>query len=91
MKTLATLLSVGSMLTGIVAAFFWFRASRPPSESRWWQVITMPTELMGLYDTFRWVYRDALDSAKLNRIASLWTAVSVILAGAASMASSFSN
>ena len=91
MSVLAVSLSLGSVLTGIAAAFFWFRASHKASEWEMLDMITRPEDLMELYWKLRKVHGDAAESARLNRIAALWTATSVLLAGVASLASSFSN
>ena len=89
MNMLAPWLSLGSLLTGIAAAFFWFMAGR---KTPYWQslrMVTAPDDLMDLYWKLREVHHDAVVSARFNRIAALWTAASVSLAGAASFASLF--
>jgi hypothetical protein len=91
MSILAASLNLSAALTGTTAAFFWFKASREKSLLESLTMITRPEDLMDLYWKLREVHRDAAMAAKLNRIAALWTAASVLLAGAASLASSFSN
>lgn len=90
MRFLALTLSIGSVFTGLVAAFLWFLASQKLTKFDS-SMIAGPDDLMDLYWKLRVVHDDGFMAAKLNRAAALWTAASVLLAGGASLASSLQN
>lgn len=91
MNLFAASLSVGAAITGVIAAFYWFRASRKASASEMLDMLKRPDDLMEVYWQLRTVHSDAWLAAKFNRIAAIWTAASVLCAGAASLISSLSN
>jgi hypothetical protein len=65
---------MGSVITGVLAAFFWFRASRRLRESESWEMVTRPEDVMDVYWQLRVVHDNGLEAAKLNRKAALWAA-----------------
>lgn len=82
LKTLALVLALGGALTGIVAAWRWYVASRVdfvPYEERDGDIVPVPED-----DVTVWmgaIRRTLKKSGRLNTEASLWTAASVALSG----------
>lgn len=89
--TLVLVLAVAALVSGIIAACKWYRASK---------VMVMPMEEVNgqlrplpAHNASEWiqaVYLGLKKSGALNKSASLWTAASVILA-AASVVSTFAS
>lgn len=89
MSSIIIILSVGALLTGCLAAFYWWKASK---------VMVMPMyeqngELAPLPITTNqgeWLYAVFLGiekSGALNKTAATWTAISVALGGVSSIIS----
>lgn len=80
MKYLELLLAAAAFITGLLAAWYWYKASRIQTvpkwgysgEGHWAQVLAQHYWTNDLRES-------AAESARLNKIAALWTAVAVAL------------
>lgn len=89
MSTTLILLSLGTFITGCIAAYFWYKASKVMVKPMWEQDGT----LVEIPITFHseWlnaIYIGTEKAGKLNKIAARWTAVSVTLSAVVSLISS---
>lgn len=90
MKSASIGLAVLGAFTGVIAAIYWYRASvggiHAKVDGRFGGGMATGLEpwMGAIIDAIR-------KSSRLNRIAALWTAASVLLAAASSLAGAFSN
>ena len=90
MKYVSLALAVGALLTGIIAAAFWYKASIvksvPKADGRFGGGMATATApwLAGALDAMT-------TASRLDKVASLWTAASVVLSGLSSVAGQISN
>jgi len=77
--------SIVSVLCGLVAAWYWFEASRIPFKPHYDQLPddVSENEFHGALVTA--VMIAVQKAGALNRVAALWTAASVLLSGSASL------
>jgi hypothetical protein len=91
MKALSIGLAVLACITGVVAAIYWYRSSKVPIEPMWSDGPFGPIEPGEHADSQDgWIggmLRASTLVAELNAKAAQWTAGSVLLAAAASIAS----
>lgn len=81
MKYLELVLAVAAFITGLLAAGYWYKASRVTADPEWgrngeYRPVTHSMEQDA------WIavlIQSASESARLNKIAALWTAVAVAL------------
>ena len=88
MKTLAFCFAIASALVGFVGAWYWLKSSKVSIE-RWGgnEPVPFPEERQEMLDRTTamntlWLggmFEAAQETARLNKIAALWTAVAVIL------------
>jgi hypothetical protein len=82
MRAMTTVLNIVAAIAGLLAAWFWFQSARlkPPSELKgaagYGGPVTVDTRPLVAF---------AQDSARLNKIAALWTAFAAFLMGIANM------
>jgi hypothetical protein len=82
MRAMTTVLNIVAAIAGLLAAWFWFQSARlkPPSELKgaagYGGPVTVDTRPLVAF---------AQDSARLNKIAALWTAFAAFLMGVANM------
>jgi hypothetical protein len=89
MKTTSIILALLAGVTGLVAAAYWYRGSGvkivPRVGARFGGMAAPGAPwLSGSLDAFK-------EAARLNKIASLWTAASVFLGAASSVIGAFAN
>jgi hypothetical protein len=85
MKFAAIGLSAVSLTLGLIAAWYWYQASKIPFEPKYSELDDDVSEL-----DFHWTLMKAImlatrKTSDLNRRAALWTAASVVLGGIASL------
>jgi hypothetical protein len=92
MKVLALILAALSAVAGLIAAWQWWKASkvefRPFEEVNGQLVEVPPTDVVVWVGAVRHTLRK---SGRLNKIAAIWTAASVGLAGMSALAGALSN
>jgi len=92
--TIATVIcSLGAFLSGVIAACYWYMASKVMVMPMWeqgGQLVPIPLE-QGRSEWLHAVYLGSHKAGKLNKTAAIWTAVSVSLSGIASLISSFAT
>jgi hypothetical protein len=86
MKCISIGLAVCSLVFGLVAAFYWYRSSTVKPDPGWTRENPEPV----VPEIRQMVWNSAIltavtVSADLNKLAAIWTALSVALAGAASI------
>jgi len=91
MKIVEIAIAILAAVTGMVAAGYWYRASRITADPGWG-----PNGLArpGIHSAEQdgWIVamlQSASESAHLNKIAALWTAVTVALTGISAIVASF--
>ena len=90
-KTLSMVVALAAFVTGVVAAWYWYRSARIDPKTGWnppvGDATTDPDALLAnLNALFVWTFaiKDALkESSELNRSAAIWTAVSVLFSAVA--------
>lgn len=91
MKIVEITLAILALVTGLVAAWYWYRASKITADPGWGpNGLAEPGVQSAARDA--WIaamLQSVSESARLNRIAALWTAVTVALAGISSVAAVF--
>lgn len=91
MKIAEITLAILAFVTGLVAAGYWYRASKVTADPGW-----DPNGLAepGVHSAAQdaWIaamLQSASESARLNKIAALWTAVSIFLTAISAIAAAF--
>jgi hypothetical protein len=85
MKYSAVLLSIVSLVCGLIAAWYWYKASKVAVEPKFHELSD------DVHETdFNWALMKAImvagqETNALNRSAALWTAAAVLLSGATSL------
>jgi hypothetical protein len=89
MKYLVMAFAVGALTTGLKAAYHWYESSQVQIDPGWTierQEPVVPE--LRQNDRHAAIIDAASKSAALNKIAAIWTAVSVVLGAASSIAGS---
>lgn len=79
-------LALSALVTGLLAAFYWYKSSNIEVDPGW--TPTNPEPVIQEHRDAAWrtaTLRAMTESAKLNKKASLWTALSVALSGASAV------
>lgn len=91
MKIAEIAIAILAFVTGLVAAWYWYRASKITADPGWGpNGLAEPGVHSAAQDA--WIaamLQSASESARLNKIAALWTAVTVALTGISSIAAVF--
>lgn len=91
MKVAEIAIAILAFATGLVAAWYWYRASKITADPGWGpNGLAEPGVHSAAQDA--WIVamlQSASESARLNKIAALWTAVTVALTGISSIAAVF--
>ncbi|HEX3709518.1 MAG TPA: hypothetical protein VHV56_06480 [Pseudolabrys sp.] len=85
MKIIAIWLAAVSLICGLVAAWYWYRASKIPFQPRYSELGDDVSEAEFLGELTTSVMMAVQKTSALNRLAALWTAAAVMLGGAASL------
>jgi len=91
MKVAEIAIAILAFVTGLVAARYWYRASKITADPGWGpNGLAEPGVHSAAQDA--WItamLKSASESARLNKIAALWTAMAVALTGISSIAAAF--
>ena len=91
MKIAEIVLAMLAFVTGLIAAWYWYRASKITADPGWGHNgLVEPGNRSAAKDA--WIaamLKSASESARLNKIAALWTAMAVALTGISSIAAAF--
>jgi hypothetical protein len=80
MKCVSIAFALGALVTGLTAAFHWYKASEVPIDPGWTPENPEPVdEELKQMDLNVAIIKAAGESAALNKIAALWTAAAVVL------------
>jgi hypothetical protein len=85
MKYIAIGLGAASLICGLIAARYWYQASRIPFEPNYSELADDHTELDFHWALMRAIMTAVQKTSALNRLAALWSAAAVALSGAASL------
>lgn len=85
MKTMAIAFGVIALGCGLIAAWYWYKATRILFEPEFWKLPDDVSE-----SDFNWTLVKAImvathKTAELNRLAALWTATAVVLGGTSNL------
>jgi hypothetical protein len=89
MKYVSVAFALGAFVTGLIAAYHWYKASEVPIDPGW--TLEDPEPVDEELKQMGWtaaIINAAQKSAILNKIAALWTAVAVVLGSVSSLAGS---
>ena len=87
LKQISFGLTLLAAAAGFVAAYYWYRSSKVPTNPTW---ITEPGE--ELNSQAGWIagmMQASAEAARLNAVAAMWTGISVVLAVLSSIAAAF--
>jgi len=91
MKVAEIAIAILAFVTGLVAAWYWYRASKITADPGWGpNGLAEPGVHSAAQDA--WIaamLQSASESARLNKIAALWTAVTVALTSISAIVASF--
>ena len=91
MKCASIALAVCAVVTGLIAAYYWYQSSKVQIDPGWTAEHPEPVVVeLRQMDLNVAIYKWAETAASLNKAAALWTALSVALAGASSIVGSLS-
>ncbi|HTV35689.1 MAG TPA: hypothetical protein VMF12_04595 [Xanthobacteraceae bacterium] len=85
MSVIATLFGLASLICGLVAARYWFQASKIAVTPKLWELSEDVHEADFNWELIRAIMVAGRDTSTLNRLAALWSAAAVILGGATSL------
>lgn len=90
MRYVALVLAIAACVTGLIAAWHWYKASEIRIVPPWTPGGVRPWEqMLADYRRNEELSESTSESARLNKVAALWTAVAVALSGFSSIASAF--
>ena len=91
MKIAEVIITMLALVTGLVAAWYWYRASKITADPGWGQTgLVEPGIHSAVQDAWMAAtLKAASESARLNKLAAQWTAVAVALTGISSIAAVF--
>lgn len=90
MKIAEIVIALLAFTAGLLAAWYWYKASRIQTVPKW--SYSGEASWAQAFGQHRWteeLIARTSESARLNKIAALWTAVTVALAGISSIAAVF--
>jgi hypothetical protein len=78
-------LAAASLICGLIAAWYWYSASKIPFEPEYSELAEDHTELDFQWALMRAIMAASQKTSSLNRLAALWTAAAGVLGGVASL------
>jgi hypothetical protein len=85
MRNIAILLATVALLCGLIAAWYWYRASKIPFQPKYAELGDDVSEMDFHGELVTSIMIAVQKTSDLNRIAALWTAVAVVLGGIANL------
>jgi len=88
-RTYGVAIAVLAFVTGMIAAWYWYRASSVPTDPGWYRDDRAEPAIHSLTQD-AWItamLQSASESARLNGIAARWTALTVVLTVISTIAS----
>jgi hypothetical protein len=92
MKCVSIALAVGALVSGLIAAFYWYKSSNVDIDPGW--TVEHPEPVVPELKQMGWnsaMMNAITTSATLNKTAALWTALSVALGGASTIVGSLAS
>jgi hypothetical protein len=85
MKYLAVAMAASSLICGLVAAWYWYRASKIPFQPDYHALPDDVSDIEFHGALVTAVMKAVQKAGALNRLAALWTAAAVVLGGVAGL------
>jgi hypothetical protein len=91
MNGIVAWLAAAALISGIIAAWYWYKATRVRFEPEFDQLPIDAPEMDVAWKLIRAIMISVTKAGRLNRRAALWTAVSVVLGGASALFGAFTS
>lgn len=92
LKTFSVILAVGALFTGLVGAYYWYLSSKVPIDPGWANDPLLEPVIAEQRQA-AWTVaflNTTIKASRLNKTASIWTAVSVFLSASSAVVGSLS-
>jgi hypothetical protein len=79
MKSMSIVFAIGSLITGLIAAYYWYESSKVKYGPDWDKFEEPVDERLQQMGRDSGLLKGTAEAGQLNKVAALWTAFSVVL------------